>query len=75
MRASYPSMSDAMPITFHAVAGKADTYTLKNVWTADTHYDYWISFTTSSDKNWVRSYYNEADALEVKFLPQDAGGE
>ena len=69
LRADY-AYADATPFEFHAVAGKPDTYTMKNVWPGDPSLDNWVSFTYSGDL-WIKSDYGASDALPVTLLPQE----
>jgi len=64
MRSTY-GQSDAMPLTFHAVAGKVHTYQLFNNWTATAGYDKWLSASSASG-DYVHAWgATRADAMEV----------
>jgi len=64
MRVNYPQ-TEAVPILMKAVVGKPNTYTLFNDW-SDKQDQYYFSFTW--DFNWVRSIYDETDAMPVELV-------
>jgi hypothetical protein len=71
MRATYSSMNDAMPITFHAVPSKPNTYTMFNAWTQTKGYEKWIVAQPSQTYNFLHAWGSSAsDALEVTLAPQ-----